>query len=336
MRKYFTVGVFIAVMITIVWSCEKEKSGVEDNFVFAPTATEIEIPFNFPNMKIPNDNLPTLEAIALGRMLYYDPILHKTQAMSCASCHDQSKAFTTYESNSLAHINLGWNNQFLWNGNIKGSLEAIMKYEVEEFFETDIALLNSNQIYRQKFKEAYNTNSITSQHVAYALAQFFRTLNSTDSKYDRWLRGEVMLTPEEFDGLEIFNSERGDCFHCHGTVLFHDNGFGNNGLDLNPDPGLFEVTGNASDFGKFKTPTLRNIELTAPYMHDGRYETLEEVIEFYSYGVQHNSPNLSPLMKYSANGGVQLNPHEIQNLIAFLKTLTDETFISKEELADPH
>src|SRR5690554_7884700 len=133
-----------------------------------------------------------------------------------------------------------------------------MLFEVNDFFETNIQLLNDNATYKALFMRAYGINEITSKDVAYALAQFFRTLNSTDSKFDRFMKGEVNLTPEEWDGYDIFYTERGDCFHCHGTVLFHDNIFGNNGLDLDPDAGLYAITGNMNDYGKFKTPTLRN------------------------------------------------------------------------------
>ena len=315
-------------------SCKKDKTSTYESY--EPTPVTIHYPSNFPDMLIPGDNLPTKEGIALGRALYYDKILSGNQTKSCSSCHDQTKAFTTFESNSLAHINLAWNHQYLWNGGVQGSLEDVMMFEVEDFFGTNIQLVNNSTKYKALFKQAYGIDEITSKDIAYALAQFFRTLNSTDSKYDRFVKGEVNLTPEEWDGYDIFYTERGDCFHCHGTVLFHDNIFGNNGMDLDPDAGLYAITGNMNDYGKFKTPTLRNIELTAPYMHDGRFETLEEVIQFYSVGVIHDSPNLSPLMKYSANGGVQLSQQETQHLIAFLKTLTDNTFTSNPALSNPN
>ncbi len=335
MKSLTNILFFITLVAIIVMSCNKDEND-GDKVAYDPTPTTIDYPFNFPTMKIPDDNQPTLEGIALGRALYYDPILDKDQSRSCSSCHNQEKAFTTPESNSLAHINLGWSNSYLWNGAYQESLENIMMFEVNEFFETNIDLLNKSPEYKRKFKEAYGVNTITSKDVAYALAQFFRTLNSYDSKFDKWLRGEEGFTFEEYEGYEIFISETGDCFHCHGTVLFHDNGFGNNGLDISPDPGRYAVTGDRKDFGRFKTPTLRNIELTGPYMHDGRYETLEEVVEFYSSGVQHDSPNLSPLMKYSAQGGVQMNEEEKASLVAFLKTLTDYDFITREELSNPH
>jgi cytochrome c peroxidase len=135
--------------------------------------------------------------------------------------------------------------------------------------------------------------------------------------------------------LEIFNTERGDCFHCHGGILFTDNMFHNTGLDAEPgDKGLSAVTGDPLDRGRFKTPTLRNIEVTAPYMHDGRFRTLEEVVDFYSEGVQ-NSPTIDPLMKFAHQGGVRLTAQERSDLIAFLKTLTDTTFLTNPAFGNP-
>src|SRR5690554_3692953 len=325
---------FLLTGVFLIFGCKKDDISTYKSD--SPTPVTINYPSNFPDMVIPEDNQPTKEGIALGRALYYDKILSKNQDKSCSSCHDQSKGFTTFESNSLAHINLAWSDYYLWNGRYEEKLENVMLFEVEDFFETDIQLVNENSTYKQMFQKAYGISEITSKDIAYALAQFVRTLISADSKFDRFLRGEVDLTLEEWDGYDIFFTERGDCFHCHGTILFHDNIFGNNGLDVDPDAGLYAVTGNMNDYGKFKTPTLRNIELTAPYMHDGRFETLEEVVQFYSFGVQHHSPNLSPLMKYSANGGVQLSVQETKHLVAFLKTLTDDDFINNSALSDPN
>jgi len=162
-----------------------------------------------------------------------------------------------------------------------------------------------------------------------ALAQFERTLISTNSKFDKFLRNEVQLSPSELNGYAIFNSEKADCFHCHGTQMFMDNTFHNNGLDTEPflDLGRANVTEDALDNGKFKTPTLRNIEFSAPYMHDGRFSSLEEVIEHYNSGGNYSS-TVDPLMK-KLGIGLQLTNQEKQDLIAFLKTLSDENFISK-------
>lgn len=325
-------GLLLIIMNWLLLSCKKDVVSNYDNYT--PKPVNIEYPESFPDLNIPTYNSPTEEAIALGRSLYYDKILDKNQSRSCSSCHDQSNAFTTASSNSLAHINLGWNHAFLWNGKVQGTLEDIMMFEVEDFFETNMAVLNNSEKYKMLFKKAYGVDTIKSKNVAFALAQFFRTLNSFDSKYDKKMQGTANFTAEEWEGYDIFFTERGDCFHCHGTSLFHDNSFHNNGLDATPDLGLYNITQNTEDIGKFKTPTLRNIELTGPYMHDGRYETLEEVVDFYCDGLQ-NSPTISPLMKNVLEGGVTLTPFERQCLVAFLKTLTDESFITNPALSAP-
>jgi cytochrome c peroxidase len=171
--------------------------------------------------------------------------------------------------------------------------------------------------------------------VVKALAQFERTLISADSKWDRYLRGDTELSVAEARGFEIFFTERGDCFHCHSTILFTDNEFHNNGLDsVFTDDGLAGVTGDPADLGRFKTPTLRNLSYTAPYMHDGRFATLEEVIDFYSEGLKFSS-TIDPLMKNVNQGGVRLSEEEKTNLLAFLLTLDDHTFITNPDFAKP-
>jgi cytochrome c peroxidase len=188
--------------------------------------------------------------------------------------------------------------------------------------------LNSDTIYKNLFKNAFNIDYIDSIHVVKAIAQFERTIISVDSKYDKWMRQELQLSPSELNGFAIFNSEKGDCFHCHGTEMFMDNDFHNNGLDANnfADLGLANISNNAEDIAKFKTPTLRNIEFTAPYMHDGRFSTLEEVIEHYNSGGNY-SPTVDPLMK-KIGVGLQLTNAEKQDLINFLKALSDYNFIN--------
>ena len=171
--------------------------------------------------------------------------------------------------------------------------------------------------------------------VAKAIAQFERTFISSESDWDKYLRGEYMLSQSEAKGFEVFFTEKGDCFHCHGTILFTDNLFHNNGLDsVLTNLGLGAITGNSNDNGKFKSPTLRNIEFTAPYMHDGRFNTLEEVIDFYSENVMF-SPTVDPLMKKVNQGGLHLTTSEKIDLIAFLKTLSDNDFINNPDYSSP-
>lgn len=322
--------IFLSTLILLFASCGKNGINLQEVTPYVET-----FPAYFPEMPVSAKNPMTNEGVALGRMLYYDKKLHPNQTMSCSSCHDQSSSFTLASVNSLAHINLGWANTFLWNGKIEGTMEDIMMFEVDEFFQTDLSILNEDDEYPILFEKAFGVSEIKSKHVAYALAQFFRTMNSYDSKYDKVLQGLATFTPEEANGYEIFFSERGDCFHCHGGALTTDNLFHNNALDANPDDGRFAITNNPSDKGRFKTPTLRNIEYTAPYMHDGRYQTLEEVVAFYSYGLQ-PSPTVDPLMKYvDFPGGIYLDQQDFDDLISFLKTLSDQSYLTNHGLSDP-
>ncbi len=303
---------------------------------YTATPSKLPIPPNFPPIEMPEDNPLTVERVKLGRKLYYDPLLHKNGSMACGSCHIQDWSFTTFDT-VLPHVNLGWNRFFLWNGKIEGRLEDVMLYEVESFMQTDTARLNQEKQYRRLFKEAFGIDRITSKEIAYALAQFVRTMISWNSKYDKYVRREIELTPAETRGYKIFFTEKGGCFHCHTEPFFTDNRFHNNGLDNifeGKNRGRYEVTHNRADMGKFKTPTLRNIELTSRYMHDGRLQTLEEVIDFYSKGLK-DSEAIDPLMKNVGKGGLQLAEQEKRDLVAFLRTLTDISFINNKQLSPP-
>ena len=316
------------------------------NFSHQTTPYNLEIPFGFPNMDIPSDNILTIEGVELGKKLFNDPLLSANNTQSCASCHDKSSAFSQQSQfsvgidgfsgnrNASALINIGWNNSFNWDGSVNSLEEQafepiINPIEMHNTWLNVEEKLNKDSIYQSLFKKAFNIEYIDSNHVVMAIAQFERTLISANSKYDRYLRQEVQLTPEELNGYIIFNTEKGDCFHCHGTNLFMDNQFHNNGIDVEPflDLGLGGVTNNISDYGKFRTPTLRNIEYTAPYMHDGRFATLEEVVTHYDSGGKYSS-TVDPLMK-KIGVGLQLTEQEKEHLVAFLKTLSDEDFISK-------
>ena len=318
---------FIAALL-IASGCKKENPDEEVNYTLTPYS--INYPAYFPDLIIPETNPLTVEGIQLGRKLYYDPILSNT-GLSCSSCHEKSSSFSMYSINSLPHINLGWNSNFLWNGKISGSLEDIMRFEVEEFFSTDVSKLNNSSEYLALFKKIYGVDNITSKEVAYALAQFFRYLTSFNSPFDKFANHEITLSSSELNGFVIFNTEKGDCFHCHSLGLFTDNKFHNNGLDSTysgVNMGRYNVTGNPADIGAFKSPTLRNIEFTAPYMHDGRFTTLEEVVEFYNSQVKFSS-TVDPIMtKPSKEFGLQLTPTEKTDLVNFLKTLSDSSFIN--------
>ena len=315
---------------------------------FSTTPFIIETPSGFPKMNIPSNNPMTVEGVALGKKLFHDKILSGNGMQACASCHLQSSAFSDTnqfstgidgffgDRNASTIVNAGWNNANFWDGRVT-SLEdqahdpVVNPIEMNDTWMNVENKLNANDEYPALFKNAFNIDYIDSNHIVMAIAQFERTLISANSKFDKYLRGEAQLTASELGGYAIFNTEKGDCFHCHGTQMFMDNSFHNNGLDPEPftDLGLGKITHNASDNGKFKTPTLRNIEFSAPYMHDGRFSTLEEVVEHYNSGGEYSS-TVDPLMK-KLGVGLQLTNQEKQDLVAFLKTLTDTDFISSKK-----
>ena len=338
--RLFKITSCVFVTCVFFLSCKKENP-VKQNSEVTPSVSltpyEIKYPYYFPKLIIPENNPLTIEGINLGRSLYYDTIL-SNNGLSCSSCHNSTNAFTTYSSNSLAHINLAWNSHFLWNGKISGTMEDIMTFEVEDFFNTNIAKLNNSSFYKSEFKKVYKIETITSQDVANALAQFFRIMISYNSLCDKFFQHTANLNSSQVNGFVIFTTEKGDCFHCHSLGLFTDDKFHNNGIDSifsGVNFGRYNVTLNNNDIGLFKTPTLRNIELTAPYMHDGRFLTLEEVVEHYNSEVKH-SATLDPIMtKPSKIYGLGLSQTEKQDLVAFLKTLTDTTFTNNPLLQKP-
>ena len=326
-------------------ACRKppKDSPPASNNTSSPTPYTLQLPPEFPVMKIPEDNPLTKEGVALGRKLYYDVRLSQggpMQGHACATCHVQSFSFANNAAgvSVMPHVNLGYSNAFLWKGNVQGTLEDVMLFEVKDFFQVDTAYLATLPEYPPMFKAAFGSETITHQPIAYALAQFVRTLISGNSKFDRYYRGEVMLSDAEMRGMMIFFSERGDCFHCHPLPLFTDYEFHNIGLDsvfTGENQGLYLITKNPADLGKFRTPTLRNVALTAPYMHDGRFATLQEVIDHYSDHVK-ASPTLDPIMSHNNRDiNLRLTPQEKADLIAFLLTLTDSTFINNPDFGPP-
>ena len=346
--------------ITITLSCSKEKNlnHIYKGTVSGPFNPTFITPESFPTlppMSNPSYNLMTVEGVRLGRKLYTNKDL-STNDRSCSSCHINQYSYSVpFMGPSglavLTHQNLGWYNSYGWFGEEGYSLDDVGLLDLAEgniFLDS-----NSDSIvlrfvrsleYQQLFWEAFGVKIVElpvterNKYTSYALAQFMRTMFSDNSKFDKFLRAEVALTPSEANGFNIFmNDEKGDCFHCHGNAanpLWSDGMFHNNALDsvsTGMSQGRFLVSGNPFDMGKFRTPTLRNIELSAPYMHDNRFATLEEVIDFYSEGLQ-NSPYVDPLMQKIGQGGVHLTPSEKVDLIAFLKTLTDTSFINNPNL----
>ena len=312
------------------------------------TPYRFEMAATFPIPDLPRDNPLIEERVALGQKLFQDTAFSRDNTLSCLSCHDPAHGFSDPRRvsigihgdpgtrNSMTLHNLAWKNHFFWDGRAT-SLRQQVLMPVQEHDEMDESLdrvakkLTSDLTYPPAFAKAFGTPGITAEKIALSLEQFLLTLTSYRSKFDLAMAGFTRLSPEEQRGLELFMTEfeprmgqRGaDCFHCHGAPLFTDHQFHNNGLDSSPkDPGRQKVTGKESDWGKFATPTLRNIALTAPYMHDGRFKTLEEVIDHYSEGVR-QSPNLDPNLAKHPREGIRLSPKDKKALVSFLRTLTD-------------
>lgn len=341
--------VYILSFLAII-SCNKEVIDTPD--VHSHNHTHVLLQTNgFPSMTIPDNNPLTIEGIELGRKLFYDPILSGDSTQSCSSCHLQEHAFSDPKQfsigidgiagnrNASALVNPGWLPTAFWDGRANSLEEQALgpvpnPIEMHQEWTDALIKLNNDSLYSTDFKLAFGETTITKEAVAMALAQFERTLISDQSRYDLFLNDQLSLTPLEAAGFNLFFSEKAECFHCHGGPLFSDNDFHNNGLDeILTDPGYMDVTKKSSDDGKFRSPTLRNIEFSAPYMHDGRFQTLEEVIDFYSEGVK-TSSTIDPLMP-NDNGGFHWTPLEKTQLIAFLKALSDTTFIQNPKFSNP-
>lgn len=328
---------------------------------YTPIPTELNIPQLFKEKLIspviPTNNPLTNEGISLGKKLFFDKILSGNGTQSCASCHNPRKAFTVNTRfsdgidgnfgtrNSMPLFNLAWNynERFTWDGKElsleRQALEPVRNpIEMHANWKTVAQKLQNHPEYPTLFLHAFGVTTIDSTLVAKAISQFERTLISSNSKFDKYLRGELSLTPQEQNGFNVFMDEaKGDCFHCHGSnnnPLWTDNIFHNNGLDATfTDLGLGAVTGDPADNGKFKSPSLRNLAFTAPYMHDGRFATLDEVINHYSEGLK-PSTTIDPLMKKVASGGVDLSSQDKADLKAFLLSLSDYDFINNPDFRE--
>lgn len=352
MRKTSTYSLGGLLLIMAMWGCR---------IFLPPQGLVLRQPAFFPSIP-PTQNPATVEGVALGRMLFYDPILSQDSSFSCASCHRQASAFAdggqrfslglhgdSTKRNTQPLFNLNWPRQFFWDGR-SASLEDQAFHPVRDQKELDLdwasatERIQRNPRYIKAFRAAFGRAEIDSTLIAKAIAQFEQTLISNNSKFDRVLRGEERFSPDELQGFILANDQAGgDCLHCHPTdahALGTTNAFSNNGLqsarsleDLE-DLGLYQVTGNPADAGKFRIPSLRNVALTAPYMHDGRFASLEAVIDFYSEGLQANF-NIDSKMQFAHQGGLQLDSLEKRQLIAFLHTLTDSTFIQNPAFSNP-
>ena len=362
---YFMRYIYLfGLLLLINTGCQKNNPGEGGltEIPYRPNHLTLQGPEGFPQMDIPPDNPTTMEGVELGRRLFYDPILSDDLSMSCFSCHRLEGSFTDNQPvslgidgiagtrSSMSLLNIGFANAGLfWDGRSE-SLEALSLLPIEDPIELHTtwdeveSRLRTHASYPALFRKAFGIDKedeITRELAAKALAQFMRTMiSSGNSKFDRFFRGEVNLTDEEFLGYVLFfdldpDITDAECGHCHNAPLFTTHQYLNNGIepvsDLEdfPDMGRGPISGSRFDNGRFRVPTLRNIVFTAPYMHDGRFKTLEEVIEHYNSGGNFQE-NKDPLIK-----PLRLEPHEKEALIAFIMTLTDSTIIQDDQFKNP-
>lgn len=336
-------------------------------YPYSPQAYTIAKPAHFPEVPVPADNPMTYDGVQLGRRLFYDPILSADSTMSCSSCHLPAKNFTDGKKvstgidgiagkrSSMSLLNVAYvKTGLFWDGR-STSLEDQALRPVEDPIEMHhlwvnvIEDLKKHPTYPQLFRKAFgiaDRDEITKELAAKAIAQFERIMiSSGQSIYDRYLAGETSLLQDEvLDGKLMFFDEGanfglpdGECFHCHGTGTLTGGQFFNNGLDPFDqivDGGKVNVTGNPSDKGKFRSPTMRNIELSAPYMHDGRFATLEATIDHYLFH-SYSGPNSDPNMNLMINRRSVYTQYHRDALVAFLKTLTDTQFVNNPDLQSP-
>lgn len=363
----YTLLALLLFLVLTSSDCKQEQPPVDSgdiiDGVYAPQAYDLELPSWLGAPYIPADNPMTVDGVELGRHLFYDPLLSADNTMSCSSCHLQAKNFAdglavstgidgiAGRRSSMPLINLAYNTKgFFWDGRA-ASLEQQALAPVEDPVELHntwpevVQRLQEHDTYPTMFRKAFGIEKkqeITKELAAKALAQFERSLISFNSRYDKvvW-ENQGFPTDSEERGKQLFfieesqTEEHPGCSHCHVSTHFTDNTYKNNGLD-NPgdlnnysDKGRGEVTGNLYDNGRFRVPTLRNIALSAPYMHDGRFATLEEVLQHYAeggHGAENEDVNIMPFT---------LNDQQIADMVAFLNMLTDTTFTNDERFSSP-
>ena len=360
--KLMVLGLGIALLIC---ACKDDEVRIDCGGLTLPnvnpnaTAYDLVIPPFFPPMDIPENNPLTEEGVELGRFLFWEKQMSATLEMSCGTCHlpensfAEPTAFSTGvfgdvgDRNAMAIVNLGWASSLFWDGRAE-TLEQqagdpiTNPIEMADEWPNVITKLEASDIYPSMFDAAFGSPDITEGRVRRALASFMRTMISGGSKFDQNQVGAYTYTESEERGYNLYITEGGepnlgaDCFHCHGfgSNQFTDYSFRNNGLDsIFGDPGRMAVTGDALDEGKFKVPTVRNAAFTAPFMHDGRFATLEEVIEHYNSGVV-PSATLDPFMKFEE--GLSLTDQDKEDLLNFLLCLSDEAYLENPDFSDPH
>lgn len=353
MKRVINIFIIFLISSIIFISCDNNTQVDE----FNPTPYTLKLPEWLPTPSLPDDNPLTIQGIKLGNKLFFEKKLSRDNSQSCGSCHNQQLAFTDNlkalsvgirglegKRNSMPIFNMFYHKTgFFWDGRSQTLREQSL-IPIEDHLEMDdnlqnvVEKLKNQKEYPQLFFDAFGNTEINPERLGLALEQYMLSIVSGNSKYDRVQAGLEEFTPSEERGFNLFFAERemitifkgADCFHCHSGPNFSNNEFMNNGLDKTfTDLGLGEVTKRTSDNGKFKVPSLRNIEVTPPYMHDGRFKTLEEVVRHYNSEVK-ESPTLDPNM-HGSSLGLNLDDDNINDLVNFLKTLTDSEFLNNPE-----
>lgn len=347
----------------VVFSCKKALQGTTGTAQLDSTPYTLETG-TLADPGIPADNELTNGKVQLGRMLFYEKMLSGDNSMACASCHNQRNAFADTarlstgidglfgHRQAMAIFNMAWNdNEFFWDGRAHLLRDQALKpiqdvLEMHETLPNAIAELQQSGRYKAQFIRAFGDDQITEERLALALEAFMHTIVSNRSKYDRYLTGQVQLSESEERGRQLFFAEYNpffpelsgaDCAHCHSGSNFEDDSYKNNGLDSDAqmsDIGREAVTGNPAEKGHFKVPSLRNVALTFPYMHDGRFRTLEEVVDHYNSGIV-LSATVDPAIANTHGTGLMLTAQDKKDLVAFLKTLTDYNLIHDPRYSSP-
>jgi cytochrome c peroxidase len=317
--------------------------------MWVQTPFPFQIPKGFPPPVYRFQHNPrTKQGFELGRRLFYDGILSRDGNFPCSSCHQQFAAFATYE-HRLSHgfnnqfsfrnapglFNLAWEKEMHWDGGInhievQPLAPLLDPHEMAEDLNQVLGKLKKDRAYPALFNRAFGSPGISSQRILRALAQFTASLVSADSKYDQVQRGEARFNQYEQTGYEIFRQK---CARCHQEPLFTDFSYRNTGMELDTtlnDYGRMRITGRKEDSLKFRVPSLRNVFLTFPYGHDGRFSTISDVLEHYNSGVIQ-----SPTLDSSLRKGIPISENDRFYLICFLGTLTDSSFIKNPLYSDP-
>ena len=368
------VGIIILISVVFLQNCKHDPPASSHSSAIDSDSLYVGRPYVEPFLRTgirlyrpvisPANNPMTYEGIQLGRMLFYDSTLSLTKRVSCGSCHKQQYAFgdnTKLSQNVLGStvrntptlVDMGMNPTFFWDGrqsSVENCVNDALNHEMHPDFVADINYLNNTPQYAYLFKKAFGRpGDITEQKMVNAISQFLRTLISSNSRIDQYYRGDIELTAAESAGLDsFFSTTGGDCYHCHFDGPFLTFAiqqpsaiFANNAIDTVAfvsefvDKGRGAIDGDTMDYGKFKVPTLRNVAVTAPYMHDGRYASLQQVIGHYSDSLKH-SPNVTVSgMQHIAQGGLHLDAVGKANLLAFLNALTDDSLLHNPAFSNP-